>query len=128
MKTEQLSSTAIKRLETERNIWVATCRQNNTPHLTPVWFAWHNQLIYICIQPTSVKAKNIRVNAGIALSLENGNTPIICEGKAQSVEPEWDKELIQIFEQKYDWRIDQEDDYTQLVAITPEKWLVWGDK
>ncbi len=113
------------RLEDERNVWVATSRPDGRPHLTPVWFAWHNKKFYICIQPTSVKARNLAGNSALALSLEDGSKPVICEGNAEVVALPWQQAVIDIFERKYGWRIDQDSDYTMLVGIAPSKWLSW---
>ncbi len=116
---------ARKRLKKERNIWVATTRPDARPHLTPVWFAWHGEKIYICIEPESIKGQNMRENPHVSLSLEDGSDPLICEGTAAPVASPWPEEVIAIFQDKYDWDITTESRYTQLVAITPEKWLSW---
>ena len=42
------------RLQTERNIWLATTRPNGKPHLIPIWFVWLNERFY---KPTDTKAK-----------------------------------------------------------------------
>lgn len=116
---------ARKRLKKARNIWVATTRPDGRPHLTPVWFAWHGEKIYICIEPESIKGQNMRANPHVSLSLEDGSDPVICEGTAAPVASPWSEEVIAIFQDKYDWDITTESRYTQLVAITPEKWLSW---
>ena len=115
-----------ERLQTERNIWLATMRPNGRPHLVPLWFAWHKGQIYICVQPHSVKAGNLAHNPLVSLSLENGDKPVICEGETAVVPPPYSSTLITIFQQKYNWDITTDGDYTQLIAITPHKWLSWG--
>jgi hypothetical protein len=70
------------KLETEKNIWVASVRPDGRPHLAPVWFAWHAGKLYICTGPGSVKARNISQNPRVALALEGGSHPVICEGIA----------------------------------------------
>lgn len=116
----------IPRLEREANVWMATVRADSRPHLVPVWFVWHNQQIYLCIQPESVKARNLHANPRITLSLENGNEPVICEGVAQPVTQPWPEEVQQLFQQKYDWDIVADSAYGLLLVIAPERWLVWG--
>ncbi|MBN2499911.1 MAG: pyridoxamine 5'-phosphate oxidase family protein [Anaerolineales bacterium] len=115
----------LNKLEAEKNIWVASVRPNGRPHLVPVWFAWHADQLYICIDPTSVKAKNLSDNNRVALALEDGSKPLICEGEAAQIEQPWPQEVIRIFKQKYDWDITSDTQYTQLVAVTPTKWLHW---
>lgn len=115
-----------ERLETERNIWLATVRPDGRPHLVPLWFAWHDNLIYICIQPNSVKARNLAQGPTVSLSLEDGDRPLICEGEAAVIPTSYPPAVVAIFQKKYDWNITSDSDYTQLIAITPRKWLSWG--
>ncbi|MCB8942721.1 MAG: pyridoxamine 5'-phosphate oxidase family protein [Ardenticatenaceae bacterium] len=121
-----LSPEAQARLASERNIWLATVRPDGRPHLVPLWFAWHDDLIYICIQPGSVKATNLRQNPLVSLSLEDGSNVVICEGETAVIPPPPAPAIITIFQQKYNWDITTDKDYTQLIAITPHKWLSWG--
>src|SRR5512143_1396219 len=96
---------ALERLETERNIWVASVRPDGRPHLAPVWFAWHTEELYICTDPSSVKARNLAHNANLSLALENGSNVVICEGRAAPVVLPWPSEVVAIFKRKYDWDV-----------------------
>lgn len=135
--SEKLTENVLKRLDTERNIWVSTIRpQKNAdhpvrPHLVPVWFAWSGGKIYLCMQSKSVKGKNLRKNPFISLALENGSNVVICEGSAARIEkadcPAPAKEILF---KKYKWNIDDPEDaqYDFVAEITPKKWLTWGDE
>jgi nitroimidazol reductase NimA-like FMN-containing flavoprotein (pyridoxamine 5'-phosphate oxidase superfamily) len=113
------------KLENHQNIWVASVRLDGRPHLVPVWFAWSNGKIYLCIEPGSVKAINMRANPRVAVALEDGTNPVICEGQAAFLEKPWPGSVEDIFKRKYDWEISKEQQYTQLVEITALKWLAW---
>lgn len=113
------------KLENSQNIWIASVRPDGRPHLVPVWFVWQSQKIYICIDASSVKADNIRHNPLVAMALEDGLKPVICEGQVAPVESPWPGEVISAFNQKYDWDVTQDDQYTLLLEITPHKWLNW---
>jgi len=120
-----LSMEAQQRLKTEKNIWLATVRPDGRPHLTPVWFTWHAEKLYVCIQPESVKARNMAQNPYVALSLEDGSSVVIGEGIAAAVPRPWPEGVRAAFQQKYDWDIVKSQDYTLLVEVTPAKWLTW---
>lgn len=120
---------ALARLATERNIWMATVRPHNNepsvrPHLVPVWFAWHDGKIYVCIKAASVKGRNLTHNHFVSLALEDGSKVVICEGEAAVVAEPWPSAVCAIFYEKYNWHI-PDGDYDMLVAVTPNKWLVW---
>jgi general stress protein 26 len=121
----QLTKGSSERLVTERNIWVVTVRSNGRPHMVPVWFVWADENLYICIEPRSVKARNLESNKNVSMALEEGNHPVICEGEARLLNKPWPEPVVEGFRQKYDWDIVTENRYTQLVEVTPRKWLHW---
>ncbi|NUM46227.1 MAG: pyridoxamine 5'-phosphate oxidase family protein [Anaerolineales bacterium] len=120
-----LNSSTLQRLETEKNIWVATTRPDGRPHLTPVWFAWFEEKVYICIPANSVKARNFTQNPRVALSLEDGVHPVICEGLARPIPKPGPDGVREIYKAKYNWDFAADGDYGWLVEIEPEKWLGW---
>ena len=98
MKTPSLK--IISRLEEEKNIWLATVRPDGRPHLVPVWFIWEDEVVYICIFSGSVKYLNITKNSSVVLSLEDGSSPVICEGLAEVLKPPWPESIIRQFKIK----------------------------
>ncbi|MEM7334807.1 MAG: pyridoxamine 5'-phosphate oxidase family protein [Chloroflexota bacterium] len=114
-----------KRLQEERNIWMATVRRDGRPHLVPVWFIWFNNLIYIGMQPGSVKAKNLAQNDKMALSLESGSDVVICEGTAVLMEQPYPDALLKLFNSKYGWDMINDPVHNLFYEVTPAKWLIW---
>jgi PPOX class probable F420-dependent enzyme len=116
-----------QRLRSEHNIWVTTVRSDGRPHLTPVWFAWHGGRVYICIDPNSVKARNLATNGRVALALEDGSSPVIFEGVARRVDgADRPSGALAEFKRKYDWTIEVDGQYSLLIEITPHKTLKWS--
>ncbi len=113
------------RLTTARNIWVATVRPDGRPHLAPIWFVIANSHWYFVTDPKSVKARNLHHNPKVALSLEDGNDPLVIEGEAQPIQPS--AEVIELFKEKYDWDITSDHQYTQVFEVRVKK-RVTGDK
>ena len=118
------------KLEIAQNIWFASVRypQNDgsaRPHLVPLWFAWYSGRLYICIEPGSVKSRNIIHNPQVVMALEDGTSPVICEGLAAPIHTPWPAGVAAVFKRKYDWDIATEAQYNQLVEIVPRKWLAW---
>lgn len=109
----------------EHKIWMVTVRPNGRPHIVPVWFVLTEGNLYLCIEPESVKGRNLTFNKNVSLALEDGTHPVICEGEARLLERPWPGAVMSGFQEKYDWDISKERSYTQLVEITPRKWLHW---
>lgn len=121
----ELSQEVKGKLETGKNIWLASVRSDGRPHLVPVWFVWLGDKVFLSIDPTSVKARNISGNANVALALEDGSSPVICEGEAHLLSPPLPEEVTQRFFSKYGWEILKEKQYNQLVEVRPKKLLFW---
>jgi nitroimidazol reductase NimA-like FMN-containing flavoprotein (pyridoxamine 5'-phosphate oxidase superfamily) len=120
-----LPAAALQKLETAQNIWLASVRPDSRPHLTPVWFAWASEKLYVSIDPAGVKHRNLQANPLVALALEDGLHPVICEGRARLLAPPLPEEMLQIFRKKYEWDINQESQYNQVYEVEPVKWLNW---
>lgn len=120
-----LSSEMIQELESQQNIWFASVRPNGRPHLAPVWFVWHAGKLYIGTDPKSVKSANIQQNPHVALALEDGTHPVICEGTARPVGQPWPEDLLAAFFKKYEWNLNTEEQYNQVIEVIPERWLNW---
>ncbi|HEX6303724.1 MAG TPA: pyridoxamine 5'-phosphate oxidase family protein [Anaerolineales bacterium] len=118
-------SEVVQNLLNQKNIWLATIRPDGRPHLVPIWYIWRQEKIYLCIEPSSVKAFNISRNSYVSLALEDGSNPVICEGVAREITLPWPVEITAAFKSKYDWDIPTETRYTQLLEVTPDKWLHW---
>lgn len=122
MITTPLDPKVRHRLTTESNIWLATVRPNGAPHLAPIWFVWVEGKVYVCTSVDSVKARNLQANPSVSLALENGNAPVVLEGRAcftsiESVPPA----VIEAFQRKYDWNIVTDTTYNQVIEIEPMK-------
>ena len=78
--------------------------------------------MYVCTSVDSVKARNLQANPSVSLALENGNAPVVLEGRAcftsiESVPPA----VIEAFQRKYDWNIVTDTTYNQVIEIEPMK-------
>jgi len=123
--TAELSNEMIERLETQKNIWFGSVRPDGRPHLAPIWFVWHSGKLYVSTEADSVKCGNVRRNPQVVLALEDGTHPMICEGQAQLLEKPWPKDLLGSFLKKYEWDLNEETQYNQVIEVTPGKWLSW---
>jgi PPOX class probable F420-dependent enzyme len=119
------SQADVEKLQSQQVIWFSSIRPDGRPHLVPIWFVWHAERIYVSTDPKSVKSKNIRANPRVTLALEDGAHPVICEGTAQVVAAPWAEDLKAVFFQKYEWDLDKEQQYNELIEVVPAKWLSW---
>jgi PPOX class probable F420-dependent enzyme len=123
--TTQIPEDALQKLEAQKVIWIASVRPDLRPHLAPIWFVWLGGHFYIGTDPHSVKVHNIQLNPQVVLALEDGTHPLICEGQARLLSAPLPVALKAAFLAKYEWNLDQETQYFQVVEIIPQKWLSW---
>ena len=109
-----------RRLQAEHNLWLSTVRPNGAPHLVPIWFVWLAGKIYLCTGADSIKVRNLRQNPQVSLALEDGARPVVIEGRARLL-TQAEAAVLAGFQSKYDWDITQDETYTQVVEILPEK-------
>ncbi|NJK80948.1 MAG: pyridoxamine 5'-phosphate oxidase [Chloroflexaceae bacterium] len=112
----------LPRLTTTQTIWLATVRPDGRPHLAPLWFVWVSDAIHICVQPASVKVRNIAAMPQVSIALIDSGPNTLCEGIAATVPAPWPATVREAFWQKYEWQIDTDQEYTLLLAITPTRW------
>ncbi|MBI5567749.1 MAG: pyridoxamine 5'-phosphate oxidase family protein [Chloroflexi bacterium] len=120
MITTPLDPKVEQRLTTESNIWLASVRADNTPHLVPIWFVWVEGKAYVCTAADSVKARNLLANPSVSFALENGNAPVVLEGCAQPIESV-PPAVLETFQHKYNWDIRTDATYNQVIEIEPMK-------
>lgn len=113
------------RLQTERNVWLATVRPSGKPHLVPIWFVWVSERFWICTS-ASTKTRNILHNSQVSVSLESGNDPVVAEGTARIHDQPYPTEVADAFASKFDWDIRQptaDGSYDALIEISVDRWL-----
>ena len=114
------------RLDDETTIWLATVRGDGRPHLTPIWFVWVDQRVWVCTGADAVKTRNVTANPRVALSLESGSKPLVAEGVAVVHQRPYPPAVVDAFAAKFDWDItrpDEDASYDALWEITVERWL-----
>ncbi len=117
-----------ERLTTERNVWFAAVRPDGRPHLTPIWFVWVDEKVWLCTQDGTVKARNVNANPCVSFALQDGDAPVTAEGTAAVIPAgEAPKAVMHAFTKKYNWDIASDPDgYGVVIAISITKWLFPG--
>ena len=116
---------SMTRLQTERNVWLATVRPSGRPHLVPIWFVWVDERFWICTS-ASTKTRNIAGNSKVSVALESGNDPIVAEGTAIVHTEPYPLAVAEAFAEKFDWDITQpasDGSYDALIEIVVDRWL-----
>ena len=118
---------------------IATVKPDNSPHVTPVWYLWENNQLLIAIPKDSVKARNIRQNNKVAVTIDTDKAPnkgVIIEGtaKIEELTNEITRKIDRRMAAKYvkteyldeyiEWDSTQGVEYIY-IRIRPEKIISW---
>jgi general stress protein 26 len=112
-----------------RNYWLCTTRPDGRPHAKPVWGVWVDDMLLFSTSPDSVTARNVAAGSPLLVHLESGDQVAMFEG---TPEPVRDSPLLErftdLYEKKYNWRMDVSDPDTPILALRPESVLAWDAK
>lgn len=116
-----------ERLNSERNIWLATTRPDGRSQLTPVWFVYVDDRFWIGTGRGAVKTRNVLTNPAVSIALEDGDHPVVAEGRAIVHEHKRPPAVVEAFMEKYDWDItiaeDEDVGTVVLLEVGVSKWL-----
>ena len=83
---------------------------------------------WFCTNADAVKAANLRSNPKAAVSLEDGNDPVVVEGTAQVHAPDYPARVVEAFMAKFGWDItrtdDPDGDFGALIELVVDRWLM----
>lgn len=122
-----LTEREISRLTKEKNMWLATIRKGNQPHLVPLWFLYINSKIYMCTGENSVKVRNIRHNSKGTVSLEDTFKAFIFECDTRIISRPFPNDVIDGFKLKFDWDISKSESHNVLIELTPSHKIAFND-
>ena len=124
-----LDQVVAERLERETLAWLCTLRQDGSPHLTPVWFVFHESTLWICSAEKNRKVRNVRLDPRVSVALEGGSAPVVAEGRVELHPCDFSPDVIERFKKKYDWDItmwDECEGRRVLMEIPVVRWLLAG--
>ena len=65
---------------------LATLRRDGSPHVTPLWYQYENGNLYLITEGSLVKARNIKRDSRVAVSISTDQEPykyVLLEGNAE---------------------------------------------
>jgi hypothetical protein len=82
------------RLQSMREIWIATASPSGRPDAVPVWFWWDGEAAYFTCKAGTVKSRNIAHEPSVVLHNGDGADPIIVKGRAERVTDADERERV----------------------------------
>lgn len=80
----------------------------------------------MCCGSDAVKARNLRANPSVSVSLQDGADPLVADGTAQLHARPFPHDVAAAFQAALDWDITTDEPYDCLIEISVDRWLM-GD-
>jgi PPOX class probable F420-dependent enzyme len=130
------SGRAGERLDREIVGWLTTVTRSGGPQTSLVWFAVHDDAIYIQSRPEAAKLANIRANSKVSFHLDSdgmGADVVSVEGEAEilgGLPPEVRETYLGRYERVIRDRLqttpeDMIEQYNTTVRVTPRRVRAW---
>jgi nitroimidazol reductase NimA-like FMN-containing flavoprotein (pyridoxamine 5'-phosphate oxidase superfamily) len=120
------------RLAPARSYWVATVSLTGAPHVAPVWGVVVDDVLYIYSERSTLKARNLAVDARVAVHLESAEDVVIVHGEVEDLgAPADSSRVVAALALKYQDPADAQylptDDpaFDVLWAIRPRRAMAW---
>jgi PPOX class probable F420-dependent enzyme len=120
-----------RRLESMREIWIATASPRGRPDAVPVWFWWDGEVAYFTCKAGTVKPRNIEHEPNVVLHNGDGADPIILRGTAEPVADAAERQRVAAaYREKY---VDpgsgtpmELTDVDEVYRVTPRRISAWS--
>ncbi len=127
--TAQRVADTLAALETERNCWLATSRQDGTSHLIPLTYCWDGEQLIVATRQKSVTVNAVRRTGRVRLSLPSPVDVVIVDAIASVVTTEdIDAHIDRFFRQVAGFDPAGETESYVYILLTPDRVLAWRDE
>ncbi|MGW5249189.1 pyridoxamine 5'-phosphate oxidase family protein [Streptomyces sp. NPDC004129] len=115
---------ALKRLVTERDVWVSTAHPDHGPHQVP--FLWDGRAVWMCTSATSVTARNVREKPRMRLALPDTFDVVLLQGEAECyLDQDVPGDAAEAFAAKFGWDPRAEEGSSLYVRVVPKSVRAW---
>jgi F420H(2)-dependent biliverdin reductase len=126
---QELDERVLARLRQERHAWLCTLRPDGSPHVTPVWFVFHEATWWVGSSVRNKKVRNLVRDPRVSLALEGGAAPVVAEGRAVILRGDFPAPIVEMFASKYEWDVTAAypaEGARVLLRIPVARWLLAG--
>ena len=85
-----MNAKVLKFLQVDRHAVLATNGSSGFPQLTPVWYLFEDDVLYVSAQTKTVKVRNLRRDPTISVCVDGGREDaryVVLQGQAELIEP-----------------------------------------
>jgi hypothetical protein len=123
----QRQADAIRRLESNANIWIATASATGTPHLVPLSLAWDGTTVLVATPAGTPTARNASETGGVKATLDSAHDVVLIDATVEVVEfSSANPSLVDAYVDRVGWNPADEAGEWSLLIITPRTIRAWS--
>ncbi len=120
---------ALRRLESEPGVWIATASADGRPHLIPLSLAWDGERILLATPSDSPTVRNVEATGRARVALESTADVVVADTRAEAVPiTEADAALVRTYVDRVGWDPRDETDACSLLILTPRLAHAWNSE
>lgn len=125
---EQRKSEAIKRLEQDPNVWIATASSDGVPHLVPLSLAWDGTHLLVATPSNTPTARNAAASGVVRAALDSAVEVVLIEASVEVIDfTDADEVTTHTYVERVGWNpTDESGDWSLLIA-TPRTIRSWAN-
>jgi hypothetical protein len=118
---------ALRRLETDANVWVATAGPDGSPHLVPLSLVWDGTRVLVATPTATPTVRNAVASGRARLALDSADDVVLIEAAAEVVDFESaDEALTKPYVERVGWDPRDEPGTWSLILLTPRVVRAWN--
>lgn len=120
---------AIRKLEEDGDVWIATAGTDGQPHLVPLSLSWDGARVVLATEARSRTATNLRASRQARLALGGSRDVVMidAEGEVVPVRDESMDEAIARYKARTGWNPRREEGEWVLLLLRPVRIQVWSN-
>lgn len=118
---------AIGRLESEPNVWIATASMDGVPHLIPLSFAWVGSALVVATPTDSPTVRNARESGRARAALDSADDVVILDADAIIIDiNDADNDLLTAYINQVGWDPRNESGSWSILTLSPHRVQAWN--
>jgi hypothetical protein len=121
------SADALRRLETEPNVWIATASPEGVPHNVPLSLAWTGTEILVASPSDNPTVRNARSTGRARACLDSATNVVVIDAEVSATPlAQADPSVLQSYIQRVGWDPRHERGDWSLLTLTPRRVQSWN--
>jgi general stress protein 26 len=120
---------AIRKLEQDADVWIATGGADGKPHLVPLSLSWDGEKVVLATEARSPTTANLRASRQARLALGNPRDVVVidADGEVVPVQDQAAEEAVLRYKARTGWDPRSEDGEWVMLFLRPLRIQVWNN-